>query len=199
MNRCLNRMLLRSIRQSLGRFLAILGIVALGVGFFAGLKSSQPDLLHSLEDYYGRTRFYDFRLLSSLGLTESDAEAFRGLYGVEAAEGACFADAWASLGDGDEKVWHFETLTEAVDVPELTAGRMPEGPGECLGDNKAFSEKDLGRTLRLSDGNSEDTLSHFGERSFVLTGLARSPRYISVDRGSSELGSGKPEGFVLIP
>ena len=36
------KMLLRSIRSSLGRYLAILAIVALGVGIFAGLKSSQP-------------------------------------------------------------------------------------------------------------------------------------------------------------
>ena len=32
----------RSIRGSLGRFLAIIGIVALGCGFFAGLQMSGP-------------------------------------------------------------------------------------------------------------------------------------------------------------
>ncbi len=44
MNRYNLRMLRRSIQGSMGRFLAILAIVALGVGFFAGLKSSQPSL-----------------------------------------------------------------------------------------------------------------------------------------------------------
>ena len=199
MNRCTTRMLRRSIGQSFGRFLAILAIVALGVGFVSGLKSAQPDMLNSAEDYFRRTNYQDFRLLSSLGLTEGDAEAFRALYGVEAAEGACFSDAWASPDGGDESVWHFETLTEEVSVPELVAGRMPEGPGECLGDNRAFDEGDLGKAMTLSAQNSEDTLSHFAQRRFVITGLARSPVYISGDRGSSELGSGKPEGFVLIP
>ena len=127
MNRCTTRMLRRSIGQSFGRFLAILAIVALGVGFVSGLKSAQPDMLNSAEDYFRRTNYQDFRLLSSLGLTEGDAEAFRALYGVEAAEGACFADAWASPDGGDESVWHFETLTREVSVPELVAGRMPEG------------------------------------------------------------------------
>ena len=72
MNRLTLTMLRRSIRGSLGRFLAILAIVALGVGFFAGIKSSQPDLLHSLDRYYRGQHMYDFQLLSSLGFTEED-------------------------------------------------------------------------------------------------------------------------------
>ena len=72
MNAETRKMLLRSIRGSLGRFLAILAIVALGVGFFAGLKSSQPALLHTADDYFRRQRMYDFQLMSSLGLTEED-------------------------------------------------------------------------------------------------------------------------------
>ena len=73
MNRLTLTMLRRSIRGSLGRFLAILAIVALGVGLFAGIKSSQPDLLRSLDSYYRGQHMYDFQLLSSLGFTEEDA------------------------------------------------------------------------------------------------------------------------------
>ena len=82
MNRYTLRTLLRSIRQSLGRYLAILAIVALGVGFFAGLKSSCPAMLGTADAYFHRQRFEDFRLLSSLGLTEEDAAAFEALPGV---------------------------------------------------------------------------------------------------------------------
>ena len=72
-------MLLRSIRGSLGRFLAILAIVALGVGFYAGIKSSQPDMLRSADDYLHGQKMYDFRLMSSLGLVNADVAAFRRL------------------------------------------------------------------------------------------------------------------------
>ena len=199
MNSETRKMLLRSIRASLGRFLAILAITALGVGFYAGLKSSQPDMLRSADDYLRRQRMYDLQLMSSLGLMKSDPAAFRKLPGVDAAEGDCSADAYARVGEGEEEVWHFQTLTEEVAVPELLLGRMPEGADECLGDSSVFKEEDLGRHIVLTDSNSEDTLEHFAGRDFTLVGIARSPRYISVDRGSSELGSGKPAGFVLLP
>lgn len=199
MNSETRKMLLRSIRATFGRFLAILAITALGVGFYAGLKSSQPDMLRSADDYLRRQKMYDLQLMSSLGLMKSDPAAFQRLPGVDAAEGACFADAYARVGEGEEEVWHFQALTRDVAVPELQLGRMPEGADECLGDSSLFKEEDLGRHIVLTDSNSEETLEHFAGRNFTLVGIARSPRYISVDRGSSELGSGRPAGFVLLP
>ncbi|MBQ9662785.1 MAG: FtsX-like permease family protein [Oscillospiraceae bacterium] len=199
MNAETRKMLLRSIRATLGRFLAILAIVALGVGFYAGLRSSQPDMLRSAEDYLHRLRMYDFRLMSSLGLPKEDADAFRTLPGVAAAEGACFADAYARAGEGVEEVWHFQTLTKEVAVPDLIAGRMPASAGECLVDSRAFREENIGKRLTLTGSNSDDTLEHFVYQEYEIVGLAGSPQYISLDRGSSELGSGRPAGFVLLP
>lgn len=66
---------LRELRRSLGRWLAILAIIALGIGFFAGLKASKPAMLLTAEDYLGETGFYDFRLVSTLGLTQEDVAA----------------------------------------------------------------------------------------------------------------------------
>ena len=199
MNAETRKMLFRSIRGTLGRFLAILAIVALGVGFYAGLKSSQPDMLHSADDYMHRQKMYDFQLMSSLGLSRSDPGVFLRLPGITAAEGACFADAYARTESGEEEVWHFQTLTQQVAVPELLFGRMPENSRECLIDSAVFREEDIGRHIVLTASNSHDTLDHFNGTDFTIVGLARSPRYISRDRGSSELGSGKPAGFVLLP
>ena len=213
MNRVTFKMLLRSIRGSLGRFLAILAIVALGVGFFSGLKSSQPAMLQSLDSYYHAQNMYDFQLMSSLGFTAKDVDAFRNLPALYTgdgekyscmAEGACFADAYAVCGDEDEDVYHFQTLTNQVAVPVLTAGRLPLHPDECLADDLLFSESALGSSVRLTTSNSEDTLDHFSsqgdkpEISYTIVGLGRSPRYISGDRGTSELGSGKPAGFLFL-
>lgn len=191
-------MLLRGIRDSLGRFLAILAIVALGVGFFAGIKSSQPDMLHSADVYFREQNMYDFQLMSSLGLTEEDVDAFRSLENTEA-EGAFFADAYAALDAGEESVYHFLSITREVAKPVLTAGRMPDSPGECLADAEVFTGADLGREIVLTESNDEDTQDHFSVTRFVIVGLARSPRYISKDRGSSELGAGKPRAFLFVP
>ena len=84
---------LRELRHSLGRFLAILAIIALGVGFFAGLKAAKPAMLLSAGEYIEETKLFDFRLLSTLGLTQEDVDSFAALSGVETAEGAITVDA----------------------------------------------------------------------------------------------------------
>lgn len=77
---------LREIRQSLGRYLAIFAIVALGVGFFAGLKITKTVMVESADAYLEENQLYDYRLLSTLGFEEEDVEAFRTKEDVRAAE-----------------------------------------------------------------------------------------------------------------
>ena len=190
-------MLFRSIRSGPGRYLAILAIVALGVGFFAGLKSAQPSMLSAAEDYYSSLHMQDFQLLSTLGFTGEDVEAFRELDAVSRAEGAYFADAAAVTG-GTREAWHFLSLTEQVSIPQLTAGRMPERADECLVDERAFRETDIGGTVVISEENAEDTLEMFAFRSYTITGLVRSPRYMSGDRGSTSILSGSLKGFIFL-
>ena len=191
------KMLLRSIKSSLGRYLAIVAIIALGVGFYAGLQSSQPAMMETADSYMRDQRMYDFQLMSTLGLTGEDVAAFRQLEGVKYAEGTCFVDALAVLGSHEEP-YRFMSVTERVCTPYLTEGRMPENASECLGDAGAFSSSDIGRRITISDANDEDTLGFFAEREFTIVGLAKSPRYISNDRGSTSLGSGALSGFVLL-
>ena len=197
MDRFSVKMLLRSIKGSLGRYLAIVAIIALGVGFYAGLQSSQPAMLETADSYLRDQRMYDFQLMSTLGLTKGDVAAFRQLEGVEYAEGAYFADALAVLGSHEEP-YRFMSITETVCTPYLTEGRMPENANECLGDAGAFSSDDIGRRISISDANDGDTLGLFEQREFTIVGLAKSPRYISYDRGSTSLGSGSLSGFVLL-
>ena len=191
-------MLLRSIRASLGRYLAILGIIALGVGFFAGLKSAQPVMLSTADAYLRQLHFQDFQLLSTLGFTAEDAEAFASLEGVARAEGGYFADVLIG-GSGGQEVYHVMSLPEQVDLPDLTAGRLPERADECLADSHAFSEADLGKTLTLSEENDVDVREMLPGGSYTVVGLARSPRYISDSRGSTSLGSGSIRGFLFLP
>lgn len=197
MNRYTMRMLLRSIRGSLGRYLAILAIVALGVGFFAGLKSSYPAMRGTAERYLDEQRLYDFQLLSTLGFTGEDVEAFAALEGVAAAEGGYFTDAFLRFA-GEENVYRLMSLPERVSLPVLTAGRLPEAAGECLADSHAFREEDIGQTVTLTPANDEDTLELLPDGVYTIVGLARSPRYLSSVRGDSSLGSGKIHGFLYL-
>ena len=199
MVRTLLKSSLREIRRSLGRYLAILAIVGLGVGFFAGLRGSQPAMMATGVDYLARQRLYDFRLLSTLGFTREDVDRFAALEGVEAARGAVYTDFLVQLEDGEEHVFRAHSLTEGVNLPSLKAGRMPEAPDECLADARYFGEDALGGVFAVSDSNDEDTreLLHCG--AYTIVGVAWSPYYLNYERGTSSLGSGSVAGFVYIP
>ena len=62
----------REIRSSLGRYLAILAIVALGVGFFSGLKVTQEAMVKTTDSYLSEHNLFDYRLVSTLGFEGKD-------------------------------------------------------------------------------------------------------------------------------
>ena len=122
---------LRQIKGTLGRYLAIFAIIALGVGFFAGLRVSTDAMLRTADDYLKEKKLYDFRLISTLGLTGEDAAAFAGLEGVETALGSVCADFLCKSGEGNV-VFRAHLLTEEMNRADLVAGRMPQAGNECL-------------------------------------------------------------------
>ena len=70
----LTKITLREIKNSLGRYLAILIIVALGVGLFAGLKVTRDAMVDTLDEYLAERNLYDFQLISTLGYEAADVE-----------------------------------------------------------------------------------------------------------------------------
>ena len=104
---------LRSIRGSLGRFVAIAAIVALGCGFYAGLRMTSPDMAHFADEYYDGTALMDIRVVSTLGLTDADLKALRGLDDVEAVMGAYETDVMATI-DGEQYAVRVHSLPESA-------------------------------------------------------------------------------------
>lgn len=192
------RSLFRTIRRSIGRYLAIFAIIALGVGFFAGLRVTKEAMVRTADGYLRELRLYDYRLISTLGLTDADVTAFRELPGITAAEGAYSADLIVSSGTGAEKVFHAHSLTDGINLPDLREGRMPENAGECLLDAHYFSSDVLGTSFSLSAGNPEETKAQFATDTFLVVGLIDSPNYINFERGSTALGNGTVSGYLYL-
>ena len=192
------KLTMRQIRSSLGRFLAIAAIVALGVGFFCGLRLTKTAMVHTLDDYAEIHQMYDFRLVSTIGFDETDAEAIAADARVAACEGEKSADALASVAGGAAKPCRFLSLPEKIDLPGLKCGRLPQTAEECLADGLLYSEKDLGKTVVLTEENDEDTLDSFNRREFTIVGIAKSVLYINYERGGTSIGSGTLSSFVYI-
>lgn len=188
----------REIAGSFGRFAAILAIVALGVGLFAGLKVTRTAMVRTTEQYFVKNSFYDYRLLSTMGFEQEDVDFLKNNEGVQAAEGALSFDILYQNEEGNEGVIKAHSLTENVNRIGLVEGRMPEKTGECLVDVNLFDSSSIGRTLRLSEGNTEEDLEHFTCREYTIVGIIQSPLYIQFERGNTSLGTGKISGFMYL-
>lgn len=189
---------LRTVRRSIGRYLTIFAIIALGVGFFAGLRVTEEAMIRTADEYVKELKFYDFRLLSTLGFTEEDATAFRNLPGVENAAGGVSTDCIVQRQDGTEKVLHAHTLTDGINLPDVRAGRLPEAANECVLDAKYADETMLGTTLRLSENNPGETAELFAYDAYTVVGIVNSATYLNFERGTSTLGDGTAAGFLYL-
>lgn len=193
----IRRSTFREILGSMGRYLAILSIIALGVGFFTGLKITKTEMIATINEFIQEKNFYDFRLVSSLGFEQADVEAFRQEPDVRYAEGTYSFDAlYSGIGER-ETALKTMSLPEHVNGIKLVSGRMPVQPGECVIDANMRNVA-IGDQITLTDTNEADTLDIFNQRTFTVVGMVQSSYYINFERGTTSIGNGKVSGFVYM-
>ena len=190
---------IREIKASFGRYLAILAIVMLGVGLFAGLKITKPAMITTQNAYLREQNFFDFRLLSTIGFTDDDVEKLSHMEEVADIEGTISLDALCAIGGENEAVYKIHALPEKINKIELTAGRMPQAENECVLDAAKYSIEMLGSAFTVTDDNDEDTLDMFRNRTYTVVGIARSPYYMNFERGTTSIGEGRVEAFAYVP
>lgn len=188
----------REIRKSLGRYIAILAIIALGVGFFSGLKVTKTAMVDTTNEYIKEYNLFDYRMISTYGLTQEDVASFAGMEGVEYAVGSYNADALIDDGGENAYVAKLHSFSDKVNGASLEHGRYPENKNECLVDARMYSEDDLGKTIRLASENTEETLAQFNTGEFEIVGTVYSSYYLNFERGSTALGNGNISGFIYI-
>lgn len=189
---------LREIRQSLGRYLAIFAIVAMGVGFFAGLKITRQVMITSANAYLEEKQLYDFRLLSTLGFEEEDVQTLSSKEDVRFVEGAVAADILYFNQQGNEDVIKAHSLLQNINGLEVVAGRLPQQATECVVDANLYDKSALGTKIVLSENNVEEDLDYFAYREYTIVGIAQSSAYIQFERGTTALGNGQVSGFMYL-
>ena len=185
---------LREIRGTFGRFFAILAIIALGVGFFTGVRITTPAMVNTVDQYLNEKQLYDYRLLSTLGWQEEDITDFRSRPDVRAAEGAYSLDVMTI--SPKEYVLRVHSLTDNINGLRLTEGRMPQSPDECIVETKKF---DIGSVVTISPENSDSVKNALKSDKFTVVGTADSSMYINFERGTTSVGNGEINAFMYLP
>lgn len=188
----------REIKGSFGRYFAILAIIALGVGFFSGVRITTPAMVNTINSFLDENQFYDYRILSSSGWSESDAESFEAEDDVRSAEAAYSLDAVYNYKTGKENVLKTHSITYDVNQLYLVSGRMPQSPDECVIDAELRKVPELNTFLSLSNENDENTLGSLNYSRFKIVGTVYSPLYVNFERGTTSIGNGSVSGFVYM-
>ncbi|MBR6386376.1 MAG: ABC transporter permease [Ruminococcus sp.] len=187
---------LREIKGTLGRFMAILSIIALGTGFFTGVRITTPAMINIFDKYLKENEFFDLRLVSTLGWEESNVEEFKNQKDVKYAEGSNSFDVLYITDMKEEAVLKTHTLTENINKLILKEGEMPDLPNECIMDSKL--DINIGSKIKVSEETPEDTRDSLKYKEFTVVGKADSPYYINFERGTTSIGTGSISGFVYI-
>ena len=201
MKNMMNKSTIREIKGSFGRWISILAIVALGVGFFSGLQMCKDDFVATAEKYVLDQNLFNFQLISTLGLEDEDVEKISEVDGVKLAEGSVSTDALVLVegDDSGDKVVKFHTISDNINKLSLVYGSMPEEKNQCVVDARYFTEDALGTNIQISNSNEEDTVDMFSCEEYEIVGIANSPTYMNQERGSTSLGSGSVSFFAYIP
>ena len=188
----------RTIKGSLARFLAIAGIVALGCGFFAGLKMASPDMQEAAHTFYANQHLYDLRVISTLGLSEKDVYALASVEGVEAVMPSCTVDVMATLTSSQSTARVSSFRPGELNQPTVVEGRLPQGPYECVmsADPKKRADISLGQQIELPDTSNG---VHLKGGSYTVVGFVNAPTYPYVSNfGTTSLGNGIVQQFVYV-
>ena len=187
------------IKKTMGRFVSIFFIVALGVAFYSGIRASEPSMRFTADQYFDDSELMDLKVMGTMGLTKADIKAIGKVSGIEAVEGGYSKDVLCPVGD-NEKVVHMLSMQKNFDQVSLVEGRLPEKAGECLVDEDFLSYTDLkvGDTVTFHSGDGEALTDSLVTDTYKIVGIGNSPLYISFGRGNSTIGTGEISGFVVV-
>ena len=187
------------IKKTMGRFISIFFIVALGVAFYSGIRASEPSMRITADQYFDDSELMDLKVMGTMGLTKADIKAIGKVSGIEAVEGGYSKDVLCPVGD-NEKVVHMLSTQKNFNQVSVVEGRLPEKAGECLVDEDFLSYTDLkvGDTVTFHSGDGEALTDSLVTDAYKIVGIGNSPLYISFGRGSSTIGTGEISGFVVV-
>jgi len=189
---------IRNIKGSLGRFFAIMAIVAIGVAFFAGVTASSGDMKHSSDSYYDEYNMNDIRILSSIGFTSQDIEAVSKVYGVKAVYKTNTQDVLVDY-DGRENVAHISGVPVGKESDDdsyinqlrIKEGRLPQNDKECVVKYEDTRKSmQVGDVISFKSGTEDDINDIFKDTEYTVVGIVYTPCYVSYDLGSSGIGNG---------
>ena len=193
---------IKEIKNTYKRFLSILVMAFLGVGFFAGMRAASPDMVDTIDQYYKESQVYDIKILSTLGLTNDDIDALSEIDEIENTVGTYETEGKIEI-DNKEIITKIMSV-EKLNKPILLQGNFPKTQNECVVEDSFLTanHKSIGDTIEVevekTKNDEGEEVEYLNKNILKIVGTVKSPLYISRDRGTSSLGSGKIDYYIYV-
>lgn len=191
--------IIREIVSSKARFFSILIIIFLGVAFYSGIKSTEPDMNKAINKFYSDYNLMDSKVVSTLGLTDTDLDILKNDDNILDFYGTYTIDVNLTNTNNIVKFMEYDSESNINNFVVLD-GRLPENTGEIALDERAFR---LNESLKIGDEyiieSDEDTMTSFKEAKYKIVGMVSSPMYVEKDsRGVTSIGKGTIDYFAVL-
>ncbi|MCL2815202.1 MAG: ABC transporter permease, partial [Oscillospiraceae bacterium] len=191
--------ILREIKNTMGRFVSLLVIAALGSMAVVGIQATSIDMRAVADKTYKERSLYDIQIKSSVGFEESDITALQNLPGVHTVMPAYAYDLYIHF-ENESRTLRAYALPGELNKIELLDGRLPQNDKECAVESELleYGKYEIGSTVRLGLDNMDYYYNIFGNNEFTIVGVVSSPFFISLERGNTSLGDGRLNFYLYL-
>ena len=177
---------LKKIKKSFGRYLSLVLIIFIGVGFYTGIIESIPNIKRVQTNFYNEKNTMDIKVLSTLGLNDEDIKAIKKVDDISTVVGSYSLDTLVN-----DKVVRVHAIEKDINKPLIIKGRRPLKNDECLADDNFYN---VGDKIKIREDFGDD----LKEIEYKVVGTIYSPMYTGNEYGSSDIGNGKLHSFIYI-
>lgn len=157
----------RSVRGSMGRFLSIVGLMALGSFALVGLSVTGPDMRATGMAYFSAHNAADLMVYGDFGLDEGDCALIERAGGVRDLEYGYLKDV---VIRGTSESVRVQSSPERVSTYEVVEGRLPETDGEIALDVFRQGEYEVGDVVSFDEKADAQGSTVLRSDSFVVVG-----------------------------
>ena len=202
--------IVKEFKNSFGRFLAIMAIIALGVGFLIGVTQATPDMKTSMSDYLHENAAYDVDVKATYGLTRGDINRIAALTDDDGDEvvteymPVVTSSVMASIDGANDSAVNligldFSKVKEGSDyLNKLTLidGEWPTAADEVVVErsNNYFEDVNIGDKVVIADELNTANSTYgdiYAQKELTITGIVSSPDYYYRDaREVTTVGTG---------
>ena len=187
-----------TISLNISWYIVLIIVIFLSTFFSIGITISPYIMQNSMISFFDKYNYSDIQIMSKYGFTRDDLiQLKKSVPNIKQIEGKYYYEIVSSLEKEESNtndvlaIYSYEK-SDKVNKLKLLQGHNIRSETECIVDASM-----VGLGYKLGDTITLDN-DIFINKKYTIVGFARSPRYISVDRGTSELLNGKIRYFIYI-